>query len=53
MGLILEENVLNETEDKFIALDLYRVASQHGHEAAQIRMDKLARSLQSGNAPSY
>jgi len=56
MGLILEKNVLNDTEDKFIALDLYRVASQQGHQTAQIRMEKLAQSLQSAkvsNSTSY
>ena len=49
-GLVLETNVLNDTEDKFIALDLYRVASQQGHESAQIRMKNLAQSLQSVTA---
>merc|ERR1711964_552798 len=47
MGMILEENVLNDTEDKFLALDLYRVASEQGHKLAEIRMKKLAQSLQS------
>ena len=47
MGMILEENLLNDTEDKFLALDLYRVASEQGHKLAEIRMKKLAQSLQS------
>ena len=49
MGIILEDNVLNDPEDKILALDLYRVASEHGHRSAQIRMKKLAQSLQSEN----
>jgi len=48
MGMIFEKHVLNDTEDKFIALDLYRVASQQGHKTAEMRMNKLAQSL-SGN----
>ena len=49
MGIILEDNVLNDPDDKILALDLYRVASEHGHRSAQIRMKKLAQSLQSEN----
>ena len=47
LGMVLEENKLSDPEDKYIALDYYRVASEHGHKSAQIRMKKLSRSLKS------
>ena len=46
IGTVLEENVLCDMEDKFIALDYYRVASERGHKAAQIRLRTLSKSLQ-------
>ena len=45
LGMVLEKHVLSEPGDQFIALDLYRVAGQQGHRAAQRRMNKLAQSL--------
>ena len=50
MGMALEENVLSDEEDKFIALDLYRVAGDLGHRPAQIRMNKLSQSLKTGSS---
>lgn len=47
LGMVLEENELNDAEDKYIALDYYRLASEHGHKSAKMRMKKLSRSLQS------
>lgn len=47
LGMVLEENQLNDAEDKYIALDYYRLASEHGHKSAKMRMKKLSRSLQS------
>jgi len=50
MGMMLEQNVLSDKEDKFIALDFYRVAGELGHKSAKIRMRKLSQSLQSGHS---
>ena len=43
MGVMLEENVLNDTEDKYIALDFYRVASELGHKTANCNCRKVGR----------
>ena len=44
-GLIMEENILCDEEDKWFALDLYRVAAEHGHDEAREKYRKLSSKL--------
>jgi len=45
MGIVLEENELNDSDDLVFALELYRVAAQNGHKLAEKKFISLSEKM--------
>jgi len=45
MGIVMEENELNDSSDQIFALELYRVAALNGHKNAEKRFVSLSKKM--------
>lgn len=44
-GIIMEENILCDDEDKWFAMDFYKVAAENGHKEAKQRYNRLKEKI--------